>query len=112
MHIITPTGHTYTSIPLSRILFPRANTTSAPVQRGSPRKQPAADKSVKMPKRKRTKAEDRAYRIAAERALNAAYRASGGRPTASPATPKDDFGYRLFFGQYTQNADPNDPPPF
>jgi hypothetical protein len=83
------------------------------VQRGSPRKEAAADKSVKMPKRKRSKAEDRAYRIAAERAQNAAYRASGGvTPVDHAAAPKDDFGYRLFFGEYTQKADPNDPPPF
>jgi hypothetical protein len=111
IEITTPTGHTYTSIPLSRILFPRANTTSAPVQRGSPRKQAATDKSVKMPKRKRTKAKDRAYRIAAERAQNAAYRASDGTPTANATAPKDDLGYRLF-GESTQGADPNDPPPF
>jgi hypothetical protein len=76
--ITTPTGHTYTSIPTSRLLFPTANTTSAPVQRGSPRKKPAADKTAKMPKRKRTKAQDRAYRIQAERAQNAAYLALNG----------------------------------
>jgi hypothetical protein len=110
--ITTPTGHTYTSIPLSRILFPGVNTTSAPVQRGSPRKAAAADKSVKMPKRKRSKAKDRAYRIAAERALNAAHRAHGDAPTSSAAAPKDNWGYRLFFGEYTEHPDPNDPPPF
>ena len=112
VQITTPTGHTYTSVPLSRILFPGVNTTSAPVQRGSPRKEAAADKSVKMPERQRTKAKDRAYRIAAERALNAAHRASGGVPERRAAAPKDNFGYRLFFGEYTQTADPNDPPPF
>jgi hypothetical protein len=112
LRITTPTGHTYTSTPLSRILFPGVNTTSAPVQRGSPRKAAAADKSVKMPKRKRSKAQDRAYRIAAERALNAAYRANGGAPAHHAAAPKDNWGYRLFFGEYTQSADPNNPPPF
>jgi len=75
--ITTPTGHTYISIPTSRLFFPAVNTTSAPVQRGSPRKQTAADKTVKMPKRKRSKAQDRAYRIAAERALNHAYLTEG-----------------------------------
>ena len=113
VQVTTPTGHTYTSIPLSRILFPGVNTTSAPVQRGSPRKQAAADKSVKVPKRQRTKAKDRAYRIAAERALNAAHRANGGVLAQRPAAaPKDNWGYRLFFGEYTQRADPSDPPPF
>ena len=112
LQVTTPTGHTYTSIPLSRILFPGVNTTSAPVQRGSPRKEAAADKSVKVPKRQRTKAKDRAYRIAAERALNAAHRANGETPAHRAAAPKDNWGYRLFFGEYTQTADPNDPPPF
>jgi len=112
VQVTTPTGHTYTSIPLSRILFPGVNTTSAPVQRGSPRKEAAADKSVKMPKRQRTKAKDRAYRIAAERALNAAHRANGETPAHRAAAPKDNWGYRLFFGEYTQTADPNNPPPF
>ena len=112
VQVTTPTGHTYTSIPLSRILFPGVNTTSAPVQRGSPRKQAAGDKSVKMPKRQRTKAKDRAYRIAAERALNAAHRANGGVPAHRAAAPKDNWGDRLFFGDYTQTADPNDPPSF
>jgi hypothetical protein len=73
INFTTPTGHTYTSKPTSRLLFPTVNTTSTPVTRGSPRKATADDKTVKMPKRKRSKASDRAYRIAAERALNEAY---------------------------------------
>jgi hypothetical protein len=73
INFTTPTGHTYTSKPTSRLFFPTVNTTSAPVTRGSPRKAMADDKTVKMPKRKRSKASDRAYRIAAERALNEAY---------------------------------------
>jgi hypothetical protein len=100
----TPTGHTYTSIPLSRILFPRVNTSSAPVQRGSPRQEAAADKSVKMPKRKRSKAKDRAYRIAAERALNAAHRANGEGP---------GNGEGLFDRAYREEPRHHDePPPF
>ena len=71
--VTTPTGRTHTTIPTSRLLFPTVNTTSAPVQRGSPRKTAAVNKTAKMPKRKRSKAKDRAYRIAAERALNAAH---------------------------------------
>jgi hypothetical protein len=70
--LTTPTGHTYTSIPTSRLLFPTVNTTSAPIPPGKPTPR-APDKSAKMPKRKRTKAKDRAYRIAAERALNDAH---------------------------------------
>jgi hypothetical protein len=75
--LTTPTGHTYTSIPTSRLLFPTVNTTSAPIPPGNPTpiapKPRAPDKTAKMPKRQRTKAKDRAYRIAAERALNDAH---------------------------------------
>jgi hypothetical protein len=75
--LTTPTGHTYTSIPTSRLLFPTVNTTSAPIAPGNPTpgtpKPRAPDRTAKMPKRKRTKAKDRAYRIAAERALNDAH---------------------------------------
>jgi hypothetical protein len=112
----TPTGHTYTSIPFSRILFPTSSTASPPVQRGSPRKEVAADKSAKMPKRKRTKVQDRAYRIAAERALNAAYRAYNTDPTeyANPDNPDnpglpDLWGY---LGDPAEVTKSDDPPPF
>jgi hypothetical protein len=103
----TPTGHTYTSIPFSRILFPTSSTASPPVQRGSPRKEVAADKSAKMPKRKRTKAQDRAYRIAAERALNAAYRNYHTDP--AERTIADIWGYLRDPADVT---DSDDPPPF
>jgi hypothetical protein len=82
--LTTPTGHTYTSIPTSRLLFPTVNTTSAPIPPGTPKprapKPRAPDKTAKMPKRKRPKAKDRAYRIAAERALNDAHVAERNRP--------------------------------
>jgi hypothetical protein len=76
--LTTPTGHTYTSIPTSRLLFPTVNTTSAPIEPGKPKPR-APDKTAKMPKRQRTKAKDRAYRIAAERALNDAHVAERNR---------------------------------
>jgi hypothetical protein len=82
--LTTPTGHTYTSIPTSGLLFPTVNTTSAPIPPGTPAprapKPRAPDRTAKMPKRQRTKAKDRAYRIAAERALNDAHVAERNRP--------------------------------
>ncbi|CAN5788606.1 hypothetical protein BH10ACT9_BH10ACT9_60830 [soil metagenome] len=78
--VTTPVGRTYTTKPTSRLLFPNVDTTSAPVERGSPRKQPGGDRRLKMPKRQRSRAKDRAYRIAAERALNAAYLADHTEP--------------------------------
>ncbi|MET0899253.1 MAG: hypothetical protein ABWY45_15205, partial [Mycobacterium sp.] len=70
--LTTPTGRTYTTIPTSRLLFPTVNTTSAPITPGTPKPR-GPDKTAKMPKRKRSKAQQRAYRIAAERALNDAH---------------------------------------
>jgi hypothetical protein len=78
--LTTPTGRTYKTIPTSRLLFPTVNTTSAPITPGSPRKPRGPDKTAKMPKRKRSKAQQRAYRIAAERALNEAYIAAHTTP--------------------------------
>jgi hypothetical protein len=78
--LTTPTGRTYKTLPTSRLLFPTVNTTSAPITPGSPRKPRGPDKTAKMPKRKRSKAKERAYRIAAERALNEAYIAAHTTP--------------------------------
>ncbi|MCX2711731.1 HNH endonuclease signature motif containing protein [Mycolicibacterium sp. J2] len=64
----SPTGHTYTTVPLSRILFPdRLVHTAAPP--------PApvgdiADRELSMPQRRRTRAAMRTARIEAERRLN------------------------------------------
>lgn len=78
--LTTPTGRRYTTLPTSRLLFPNVDTTSAPVERGSRRKAAAGDRMQKMPQRKRSRAKDRAYRIAAERALNDAYVAERNKP--------------------------------
>jgi hypothetical protein len=80
LQISTPTGHTYRSVPTSRLFFPTVATTSAPIQRGSPRAAPPDNKVTRMPKRRRSKAKDRAYRIAAERAHNEAHLAMQPEP--------------------------------
>ncbi|CAN5672419.1 HNH endonuclease signature motif containing protein [soil metagenome] len=71
-----PTGHTYTTKPGSWLLHPDWNTTTPPPANTGP--PPASDtnpgRNLKMPKRKRTREQDRAYRIQAERELNAALR--------------------------------------
>ncbi|WP_155927930.1 DUF222 domain-containing protein [Mycolicibacterium sp. CBMA 234] len=71
-----PTGHTYTSVPESRILFPDT-ITDTPLP---PMPPPAVDldapptpgRGVMMPVRRRTRAQDLARQIAYERALNEA----------------------------------------
>lgn len=78
--VTTPTGHTYTTTPASRLLFPcwDTSTPTAPISRPSSTKSPA--RTLMMPTRKRTRARARADRIAAERDLNATRIAEHNRP--------------------------------
>ena len=86
--ITTPAGITYTTKPGAALLFPGWNiTTPVPVQppkHGPPRDPdgPTASdaRTLMMPKRKRTRAQARASRIKAERALNDAYMAERNIP--------------------------------
>ncbi len=80
MVITSPTGHTYTTKPGSALLFPTVNITSAPVTPDAPQAGGGGDKTVAMPKRKRSRAKERAYRIRAERARNDAYVAERNQP--------------------------------
>ncbi len=66
--VTTPTGHTYTTRPGIGLLFPEWPAfTPAPTSTPLP---PSAYRTLMMPKRKRTRAQSRAGRIRAERALN------------------------------------------
>ncbi|GCA96655.1 HNH endonuclease signature motif containing protein [Mycolicibacterium sp. NCC-Tsukiji] len=71
-----PTGHTYISVPESRILFPRT-ITDTPLPNPPPETvgldtATAPGRSIMMPIRRRTRAQDQAQRNAYERALNQA----------------------------------------
>jgi Domain of unknown function (DUF222) len=73
-----PTGHTYTSVPGSRILFPR-RVTDTPLPNPPPDSadldtdtSPAPGRGLMMPIRRRTRAQNQAQQIAYERALNQA----------------------------------------
>ena len=70
----TPTGHTYTTQPLSRVLFPTSNTTTAALPDPPPPPPPNPNRILTMPKRKRTRTQQREYRINAERAHTRAER--------------------------------------
>lgn len=65
-----PTGHTYTTVPGSRILFPDKHfpTTAPPPAAATTSDQPGRD--LMMPTRRRTRADDRTRHIRRERALN------------------------------------------
>jgi len=70
--LTAPTGHVYTTTPGGAEFFPQLATPTGelviPEQLGPP----SPNRGVMMPKRQRTRAQDRAYRIAQERQHNAA----------------------------------------
>ncbi|MFB1295419.1 DUF222 domain-containing protein [Mycobacterium sp. pW049] len=74
-----PTGHTYTTRPGSRLLFPMLCAPTATLWNGDPPQAPPKEKGdAKMPRRRRTRAQSRAAYIAAERRRNREAREAGG----------------------------------
>lgn len=74
--ITTPTGHSYTTKPLSALLFPDWDTSTGPAPPPRRRrKSPSPDAGVMMPVRKTTRRKARAQRIKQERESNALARA-------------------------------------
>jgi hypothetical protein len=69
VHWTAPDGHTYTTTPGSRLLFPSLCEPTAPVTTTTV---PTTHHTsgLTMPRRQRTRAEDRAHRIQYERDLN------------------------------------------
>jgi hypothetical protein len=95
-------GQTYVTTPGSALLFP---SLCAPTRMLTPRKQALADlrcgdRAAMMPKRRRTRAENRAARIAHERQQNRAAREVGRRAREA-----------AWFGPAPPGSD-DDPPPF
>ena len=74
----SPTGHTYTTVPGSRLWFPSWNPTTAPLPDQPLSEHP--DRALAVPRRHRTRAADRAIRIRCQRALNDARVAERNRP--------------------------------
>jgi hypothetical protein len=71
----SPTGHTYLTRPASQLLFPALCRPNPPPFAAAARNPPPTERGVMMPTRRRTREQDRAHRISAERALNADYAA-------------------------------------
>ncbi|MCV7229256.1 HNH endonuclease signature motif containing protein [Mycolicibacterium komossense] len=85
--VTSPTGTTYTTKPVSSLLFPGWNTaTTASPPRGAPPTRPPGCGAPRT-KRKRTRAQGHAYRIGAERALNAALIAAAAPGDPPPFSP-------------------------
>ncbi len=78
--VTTPSGHTYSTKPLSSLLFPTWNTTTPPPPPRGQAPPPAAGRELMMPTRRVSRAKSREYRINAERALNAAVVAQRAEP--------------------------------
>ena len=76
----SPTGKTYVTHPGSRLLFPHWNVTTATLPPPPTTTDTPHARTLMMPTRRRTRAQDRAYRIVCERALNDAYVAERNRP--------------------------------
>lgn len=77
-----PTGHTYTTHPGSAPLFPTlcTPTAEAPLQPLQQSPEPLKDRGLAMPKRRRTRAQNRARYIEAQRRLNDDLVAERNRP--------------------------------
>ncbi len=113
-----PGGQTYTTYPGSRLLFPSLCRPTAPVS--APANAPGAqpNRGLMMPRRKTTRAQDRAQRIDAERAHNQNIRENSGnacdeahfrsRPPPSCGTDDDPW----FTSLPPPTGETDDPPPF
>jgi hypothetical protein len=76
----SPSGHKYTTRPGSRLLLPALCPSTGGLPTAAGRYRSAGNCGVMMPKRRRTREQDRARRIDAERALNAARVAECSQP--------------------------------
>jgi hypothetical protein len=68
------------STPGSRLLFPTLCLPTGQIPAAATQNREPGDRGAMMPTRKRTRAQDRVYRIDAERALNATHVAERNRP--------------------------------
>lgn len=76
----SPTGQIYITRPGSQILFPTLCLPTGELPSAPRLDRSSDDRGVMMPKRRRTRAQDRTHRIDAERALNDAHVAERNQP--------------------------------
>ncbi|WP_197515956.1 HNH endonuclease signature motif containing protein, partial [Mycobacterium sp. 1465703.0] len=99
--VTAPSGHTYVTTPGSALLFPSLCAPTGEIRPPTPRAADhCAERTAIMPTRRRTRAQDRAHRVATERRQNHQARQANRRECEAayfgPAPPSDD----------------DDPPPF
>ncbi|UXA10493.1 HNH endonuclease [Mycobacterium sp. SMC-8] len=106
--VVTPAGLRYTTKPLTALLFPHWNTTTGPPPPPPPSHQASPSRpgrQLMMPTRRRTRAQNRAARVTAERTYNATQRAlEQSARQATEAAAADQSFRRPGYG--------DDPPPF
>jgi hypothetical protein len=112
----SPGGQTYTTQPGSRLLFPMLCRPTAPVSAPANVPNTEPNRGLMMPRRKTTRAHDRAKRIDAERKLNDDYiakrieaeRARNQKIRENPEKACDD----AYFPSLPPPPCDDDPPPF
>ncbi|MDZ4235647.1 MAG: HNH endonuclease signature motif containing protein, partial [Dietzia sp.] len=105
----SPTGHTYTTHPGSRLLFPTFCRPTATLWTGDPPTLTASDRrGLMMPRRRYTRAYNRARTITAERQRNAQARAAAPTPNG---IARNHIPYESPSG-WREPDYGNDPPPF
>ena len=76
----SPSGHTYTTKPGGSLFFPQLAIPTGKLVRAAATSPPDAIRSVMMPTRRRTRTQDRAYRLQYERGVNEARLAANFEP--------------------------------
>ncbi len=99
--LTSPTGHTYVTTPGSALLFPSLcySTGGMPAPEAEPPADYCGERTAMMPRRRRTRTQNRAHRINTERRQNRDARARRRAKSAS------------YFGPAPPGSD-DDPPPF
>ncbi|MHA0285272.1 DUF222 domain-containing protein [Mycobacterium sp. C3-094] len=104
LHLISPTGHTYTTTPLSTLLFPSWNTrTGPPPATTNTTQRPTRGRHLKMPTRHRSRTQNHTAYIRRERALNHRERTREHSETGPPQQNRTT---------YSTPPTGADPPPF
>ena len=101
--LTSPAGHTYVTTPGSALLFPSLchATGALPPAKSTHRTERCGDRSAMMPKRRRTRAQNRAHRVATERRQNHQARQAKRREREA-----------AYFGPAPPADCDDDPPPF
>ncbi len=87
--LTSPSGHTYVTTPGSALLFPSLcrSTGGIPAPEADPPPDSCGQRTAMMPKRRRTRAQNRAHRIATERRQNHTTRTTQRAESARYAGP-------------------------